>query len=194
MKFLTRNSKPVQPELVASKDKTRPVLSKVHLNVEKSRVEVTDSYILAVFPVELDEGDTSGPIPVDALKASRKMALDHGRNKFDSKIKCNSKVEVFVEDSEPFNGPYYTTDRDENDYTFPQCDCLFPENVAPFEIGLNIGLLTRLAKSMGTETIRLRFTADNDGNPSPLRPILVDPLTRVDDNQPRGILMPVRVP
>lgn len=187
MRFLTEK---VQPELVASKDASRPVLTKVHLNTEASRVEVNDSYMLARFPVELDEDDTSGPIPLDALKASRKAPNRHGG---DVHIRANSHVNVTQDDAPP----YFTVPRGPADYQFPNIDALIPDNLATFSIGLNAEKLHKLAKAMGVgpnDGIELRFTADNDGNPSPLRPILVRPLRfRGDENNPDGLLMPIRL-
>lgn len=195
-----KSSSKVQPELVASKDESRPVLTMVHLNAEDSVVEVTDSYMLARFPVELDEGDTSGPIPVDALKASRKPPL-----KFKStSIRCNSHVEVRHEFGEHASDPYVTLPRESGDYQFPNTRQLIPDTLSEFEIGLDAGLLLKLAKAMGSERIRIRFTnaptrvgvenpAVDQPGPSNMRPMVVRPINAHSDDEPIGILMPIRL-
>ena len=193
MRFLTNK---VQPELVTSKDAHRTALTKVHLNAEKSQVEVTDSYMLARFPVELDEGDTSGPIPLDALKASRKPMLKHVAQSHGTSIRCNSHVEVRHAFGEDASEPYLTMARDEAEYTFPNVDQLVPENLAKFRIGLNADKLSKLAKAMGcgpNDGVELRFAQGLDGNPSSLRPILVRPISK-GDGSPDGLLMPIRLP
>jgi hypothetical protein len=186
-------SSKAQPELVASRDTSRPMLTKVHLDTEAGEVWVTDSYKAARFPVEVEEGDTSGPIPVEALKASRKPPLRHIS---ETSISLNSHAEVKMGRGEEASGPYLTVPRDKEDgYKFPSLPELFPDNLAPFEIGLDAKHLHDLAKAMGSDTIRLRFTMGGDREPSPLKPMLVEPL-RCDATggaKPRGLLMPIRL-
>jgi hypothetical protein len=180
------------PELIASKDQSRPVLTYVHLDVENSRVVVTDSYMLAVFPVDLDEGDTTGPIPLDALKASRKPP-----NKYaDSRILVNGDARVVQVAADGVAGePYLTVPRHTGEYQFPDVDRLIPDDdkLATFEIAFNAELLAKLAKGMGTDVVKFRFVADEDGNPSALKPIVVTPGNlEIHEDNPHGILMPVR--
>jgi hypothetical protein len=188
------------PELVASSDQSRPVLTQVHLNAERSAVEVTDAYMIARFPVELDEGDTSGPIPVEALKASRKspFKLVSGTS-----IRCNAHVEVRAAFGEDASDPYVTLPRESGEYIFPNVDQLIPDesSMHEFEIGIDAAKLAKLAKAMGDDVVRLRFVATkvkdsppNTWQPSPLRPILVNPgnLPNSED-QPQGLIMPVRL-
>lgn len=190
MRFKTDSRKPMMPELIASSNQSRPTLTKVHLNAEAGMVEVTDSYMLARFPVELDEGDTSGPIPVEALKASRKPPLKG----LPTSIRASGDtVDVHHGFGEDASAPYLTLPRETADYTFPDCARLFPENTAEFEIGVDAAALAKLAKAMGTDHVRLRFTAskDDDHAPSNLRPIVVEPL-KVSGDPPTGLLMPFR--
>ena len=187
MRFKTHTGrKPLCPELVASKEQHRPVLTNVHLDVDKGQVVATDSYMLARFPVELDEGDTSGPIPVDALKASRKPPLKLRTGEDGVSIRANRNVEVVQGEA-----PYLSVPRGDVDYTFPNADSLFPAVLADFTIGLNAAKLAQLAKALGSDEVVLQFTAGKDGNPEALRPILVRPISRGDDD-PDGILMPIR--
>jgi len=63
-----------KPELCASKDKSRPVLSEPHLSVEAGRVYATNGHMLCSLPVELDSTDTSGELARAALVVMRKSA------------------------------------------------------------------------------------------------------------------------
>lgn len=49
----------------------RVYLTMPHLDVEKKRLIATNGHALVVHPVELEEGDTSGPVPLDALRVIR---------------------------------------------------------------------------------------------------------------------------
>lgn len=181
-----KSERKVMPERVASKDASRPVLSKVHLDADRkegAQVVVTDSYMLARFPVELDEGDTSGPIPVEALKASRKPPTKYGG---DVAIRANSHVEVAQGET-----AYMTLPREELDYTFPNADQLIPSNLAEFRVGLDAAKLHALAKALGDETVILHFVADADGNPRGNRVVYVTTTHDPKGESADGILMPI---
>jgi len=185
-------SSKMQPELIASRDASRPVLSKVHLNVDASEVWVTDSYMAARFPVDLDDGDTPGPIPVDTLKASRKPP----DKRFATAILVNGDAQVVqgIPSDGDYLAPYLTVPRESSEYTFPNLEQMFPDNVATFEIGLDAVRLAKLAKAMGSDGVRIRFTAVGGTlEPAPLGPILVSPITGYGDDAPRALLMPIRL-
>lgn len=202
MRFKSEHA--VMPELVASKEASRPALTKIHLDAEKSQVVATDSYMLARFPVELDEGDTSGPIPVDALKASRKPPLGG----VFTAIHANGDVQVVMcdHDGSRASSPYVTLPRESGDYQFPSADQLIPDNLAEFRIAFSAKKLYELAKALTGDSKRsevvLRFTAERQSEeereqgaplkPSNMRPIYVRPL-RYGDDEPDGILMPIRI-
>lgn len=59
-------------ELCCSTETYRPHLQYVHLDADRRMLEVTDGHVAVRVPVELDEGDTSGPISVEAIKDARK--------------------------------------------------------------------------------------------------------------------------
>ena len=61
------------PERACGIEDSRLCLNECYLNVEKSRIESTNGHIAALLPVELDEGDTSGWISDEAIKAARKI-------------------------------------------------------------------------------------------------------------------------
>lgn len=167
---------PVKPELIASK--ARPVLTKIHLNVEAGEIQVTDSYMAARFPVEVEDGDTSGPIPVDALKASRKPPLKRGD---ETRIALNGDAQVLQGDF-----VYLTVPRETADYTFPDIPRLYPDAIPTLEIGLNAKMLYQLAKAMGSDTVRLRFLGA-------LQPVRVEAIGRYGDDEPAAIIMPVKL-
>lgn len=57
----------------ASRDKSRPVLTCVYLDVDRAELQATDSYCLASVPVEVEEGDVSGLIAPEAIAALREL-------------------------------------------------------------------------------------------------------------------------
>lgn len=58
----------------ASDDETRLILAGALLDVEAKTLTATDGRILASIAVEVDDGDVSGIIPVEALKEALKLA------------------------------------------------------------------------------------------------------------------------
>ena len=182
MHFLSETPKVLMPECAAGKDESRPALTQVYLDCEKSEVRVTDSYRAARFPVALDEGDTSGPIPLEALKAARKV-------KALTSIRCNGVVEVRMGRGEHASEPFLTMPRPAMAGQFPNLDQIWDgcNTSDGFEVGLNAKMLFDLAKAMGTDTIRLSFTC----NPA-LRPFKVAPLDGQND-APMGLQMPIRL-
>lgn len=188
MRFLSETAKLLQPELAASKDAARPVLQWVYLDAEKSEVRVTDSYRAVRYPVELDPGDTSGPIPVEALKASRKPPL----KSLSTSIRCNGNVEVRHGFGADASEPYLTIPRDQTPGTFPNIDQLEWDNSGGTEFALNAKLLYDLARAMGSETVRIRLHADSPQ----LKPFAVTPMeTRggTEATDPKAIMMPIRI-
>lgn len=51
----------------------RTYLSQPWLDVDKKRLLTTDGHVMAVIPVEVDNDDTTGHVPMDAVKAARKV-------------------------------------------------------------------------------------------------------------------------
>lgn len=60
-------------EAAAATRDVRAYINQPWLDVERQRIVATDGHILAIVPIETDEGDASGPIPTEAIKAARKM-------------------------------------------------------------------------------------------------------------------------
>lgn len=63
-----------RPELIASKDETRSMLLEPWLDVVNKVVVASNGHMLVAVPVETGEGDTTGVMPSEALKAGRKAA------------------------------------------------------------------------------------------------------------------------
>jgi len=163
-------------EVVAAKDKTRPVLSNVHLDVEHKRLVATNGHSLAVNPVEVDDQDTSGPISPEAIKLARKS----GRKWADRHILANGDLRV------PLAG--VSLDRPEDEREYPDFDQIVPrvdaENT-PASIALDAKLLYELSQAICEDGNRVILWI----NPVKHGPIYVKPATVSSENY--GVIMPV---
>lgn len=68
MKIQTKH----RPELCASTDSTRPALLSVFL--KGNVLQATDGRRIVQIPIDREEGDVDGPIPVDVIKEARAVA------------------------------------------------------------------------------------------------------------------------
>jgi len=57
-------------DLAVSKDEVHPAEN--HIFINNGTAVACDNHILAIVPVQMEEGDSEGMIPVDALKAARR--------------------------------------------------------------------------------------------------------------------------
>lgn len=180
MKVLSTTKKAPEIERAASKDAARPILTYVHLNTELERLEATNSYVAAVIPVEVEEGDESGLIPVEAIKAQRKASKSEAAS-----LTVNG-------DDARLSTPEGEQSWRKGEGTFPDIASLEPENLSDFQIGLNPKYLLELAQALGSpEAIKLQFIQEADSVPSNKRGMRVTPLA--GDEGAFGILMPIRV-
>lgn len=62
----------------ATKADVRYYLREPWLDVDGKRLLATDGHVLAVIPVEVDDDDTTGTVPMDAVKAVRKVSKKGG--------------------------------------------------------------------------------------------------------------------
>lgn len=166
-------------ELAASKDQTRYVLTEPYLDMTQSPVMVaTTGAIIAVVPVETDDGDKAGYVTGEALKAERKAKLG---------MLCNGELKVT-------NGPSFQ--RPELGQ-FPNWRQVLPPNdrEVKFSVGVNIKLLWELCQAIGCETARLEFGDNTDT-------IMVRPTTIKSYSHPSkpaanldayGVIMPTRL-
>lgn len=187
MKRVSETRKTPEVERAASKEASRPVLTHAYLNVENGTLEATDSYRAVVIPVEVEEGDTSALIPVEALKAQRKAS------KYEpASLRVNDDVRL----STPEGEQSWKTGEGQ----FPNLQQLAPTELSTFRIGLNPALLLETAKALGNgESVTLEFTLQRDkvegddtgAYPDALRPVRV---TVPSGGESYGILMPIRLP
>lgn len=174
-------------EKAASRDQSRPVLTALNLRVDEDGngwLEATDSYKAVVIPVGVDEGDTPGMIPAAVLPEARKLAA---RRESVSHVTVNGAAVLD-------NGATYERPVGK----FPDIPQLRPDGYLDFEIGVNARFLLDIAEAFGGSVVKLRLALDSQsGQPSNLRPILVEPSSaeRGMDATRGGwaILMPVRV-
>ena len=125
-------------ELAVSKDTSRPQIGHVHLDVDKSRLLATNGHIAAIVPVQLDSGDTSGPISIDAIKQARKEDKRSG----DYHIRANGGLELS-------NGAMLPRESDVQQ--FPDIDRVINPNGEPVvSVSFNAKLLYELAQALGT--------------------------------------------
>lgn len=59
-------------ESICDQKDFRQYLRQPHLDVKNKRLVATNGHVMAILNVELDEGDTSGPVPISAIKTARK--------------------------------------------------------------------------------------------------------------------------
>jgi len=176
-------AKKYRPELVASKDKTREVLQEPYLL--GGWLAATNGRSLVAVRVERDAHDVDGFVPVEALKAARKVRT---RETFpDAEIRLNGAAEVA-------EGPTFPRS---DAGTFPNWGCLVPgKKRRPREVTIKLDahLLYDLARALGSDgpvTIRVvvgpDMGADERGEHMPVM--------RVDAGDPArafGLLVPMK--
>ena len=188
MKVRSQTKKAPEIERVASRDASRPVLTHVYLNAEKNRLEATNSYAAVLVPCETEEGDESGLIPAEALKAQRKASKYSAAS-----LSVNGDVRLSTPEGEQA--------WKKGEGRWPDFDKLMPEEYSGFRIGINPKLLLELAQGIGSpENVVLEFALQGDKTegegvgyfPSPLRAVRVT--TTQGTEAAHGILMPIRIP
>lgn len=163
-------------EKAASKNTLRTVIEQPYLDVDAKVLVATDSFMLAVVPVEVEEGDTSGPVPVQAItEARRRSTKDNPQG-----IALNGRAEV---DSGEVSFKRPTLGQQQ----FPAWAKIADENRGTpiAEFGVSPFLLARLAEAIGVgknEAVKISVYG-------PLTALGVETM----DKKGRGILMPVRL-
>lgn len=159
-------------ELAAGKSDVRAYLNAPYLDVDNAKLVATDGHILAVLPVELDDGDTSGPVPIEAMKVARQRVnlRDENGAKTDPCIKCNTAAEVNSGASFP-QGDMETKypDYERVMAKRPQVD---PD--ITFDAKLLINLVDALSDRGEGSIVSLWFAKDPDGSINPNAGIRVE--------------------
>ena len=175
---------------MASKDQSRPILTHLHLDVDRKMIEATDSYGLVSIPVEVEEGDVSGMVPIEAWTAFFKA---HSKRVPSPSLQCGEDCVLEIDGS--------TSRWKRPEGTFPSVAQLMPDeaNRSGFRVRLSVPLLANIAAGLGTDEVTLGFvrskpeldeSAEGVGYfPSNLRPIIVSN----GEHGEQAILMPVRM-
>jgi hypothetical protein len=175
-----------QVDAIVSKDITRIHLTQAHLDIERKRLEATNGHMAVSTPVEIEPGDVSGPVSVDALQAARKAA---GRAPTAS-IHCNGSLAI------P-SGPTFPRP-DLQGMKFPPLPAVIPAvkpgDPGTFTINFNVEYLHRLAKAIGTDgAISLTVELEKDGDGNPILKENLNPIVVTGSNPAvQAVLMPRR--
>ena len=136
--------------IIAKKD-ISTYLNAAHLDVAGSRLVATDGHKLVCIPVTIEDGDTSGPVTAEAIKAAIKAA---GRNGY-AAIACNSSLAVA-------NGPSFPRPDPDDIGKFPDHEQIMPK-AGTAQIGINAEYLAAIQKAAGAKGIGLQFALNDDG-------------------------------
>lgn len=198
--------KGAKPSKVASKNQTRPVLTRGEI-VERDGaffLQTTDSYKLAEIPLTVEPGQgnapVAGPVPAEALKAIDRAGT----------FTANGDVTVTNKDG---SATSFSRQGFACEGTYPDTEKLFPAPEKVTRFGVNAKYLYELAQALGSELVELEFDAaqwerakDSDGNELPdannpvyMKPAVVRPLGMGRSNNTssptggRGVIMPIRL-
>ncbi len=167
-----QDKKPI--EQCAGKSDVRDYLNNPYLDTENKRLIATNGHCVAVVPVELSEGDTSGPVSAEALKAARKT-LSQLR---EAEIVCNSGLEVRT-------GPAFP--RPNCDLKLPDIDRITPDKKGRICVGVRAQYLADVAKAIANQKyggVALWIDPENSETAS----ILLE-----GENGAYGVVMPMRI-
>ena len=173
-----QDKKPI--EQCAGKNDVRHYLNHPYLDTENKRLIATDGHCLAVVPVELSEGDTSGPVSADALKAARKTITGISRVPYrtEAEIVCNGGLEVT--DGPTFPRP----DLDGSKY--PDIERITPDKEGRICFGVKAQYLADVAKAIANSKyggVTLWIDPKD-----PTAAILLE-----GENDAYGVVMPMRI-
>ena len=160
-------------EKAVSTDENREAL--VNISVTRRHATACDGKILAIVPVQVEEGDEVGWLTPDALKLARKA----GPRGFDTiRIGLNGTQEL--QDGSTIKRPSYKEIKPPKMLQI----LLHAHRGRTFRIGINASMLKSLSEALGSEEIVLEFG-------SPTETILVHPVHH--EEGVCGVLMPVRL-
>jgi hypothetical protein len=186
-------------EAAASVDPSRYVICDPYLSIEHKSVIATDGRCMAIVPVELEDGDVSGWLSEDALKAARKQA-----SKLDGLAVLHCNGSLALNNGASFPRPNIPKEG-ESPMTYPNWKAVtVPKGKNKHILAIDVDLLVNLAKAMGTSKLRLEmaFEQCKPSDPSPESfvcndSIRVTPCQSSKKDSPvegsYGVLMPMRV-
>lgn len=156
----------------------RPALHCTWLDVEKKRLYASDSYIMASVPVEVDEGDVSGQIPLAATKQAR---TNQRKSRMSNAVidAPEGTIEVAM-----LGGKMILNRGNDSKPEFKKIMTPKAKTKPVLSIGLNAELAARLQAALGAKQgLRLDIYG-------PLEKIHV---TALGDDEAVGVLMPIRL-
>jgi len=173
----------------AATDKERPTLTNVHYNVEKKRLEAADGFILAVCPVEPDNKDKGGIVPVDVIKGAMKASTRKGKVPTMTETVEGFIAGVANNGTESIVGNSYLPVEGQ----FPDVDAITPKGEPEYVMTIDAELLYRLA---------MAICEDKSGGNKPLlhvrlykyshtSPIRVEPGPQRLNRENWGLIMPI---
>lgn len=172
-----KTNKDCKIEAVISRDASRPSLGAPYFR--GGALWATDGRAMVKLPVESDETDAEGWVPLDALKAARKLA---GRLDTVS-IHLNGAATLC-------NGAAFPRldDKRREGTQWPNCERVFDDAMGKetkFSVAFDVRLLAAIADAMGTDQVKLDLTDE-------LTVIRVSPVGKAPSPDARGVLMPIR--
>jgi len=178
---------------IVSKDQSRPILTQMLLDTEKSVLVGTDSYKLACIPVDVENEDVTGLVPAAILDAFVKAHKKRDHVKPSLHCLETDFILAAVDNRQTWSRQSDSPIGEDALKQFPKTDLLFPEDLFEFEIGLDTKLLRELAEGIGCDDVKLVFAKEKDGyRPSALRPVTVAPMGANHEGL-RAIVMPKRI-
>lgn len=171
-----KTKKDCKIEAVVSRDATRPVLGAPYFR--GGALWATDGRAMVRLPVESDETDTEGWVPVEALKAARKVA-----GKLDS-IAMHVNGAATLLNGQSFPRPNPDTMRG----NWPACERIWDISNAhetKFTVAFNAELLANIAEAFGSAEVKLEMTDAETV-------IRVSPVGKAPNLDARAVLMPIR--
>lgn len=172
-------------EKCAATSPTRYAMDVVYLDLQDKKHPVavaTDGKVLAVVPVELEDGDEAGMIPIEALKEARRGA---GRGDT-ARIEVNGTLRAWGK-----KGP--VTYERPDDVPFPDWRAVTKHEAQTTDkslrVCLNAKLLLNLAQALGSDSVELRFQPFDTDNgqvcPMDVRPV------QGGVHDAHGVIMPI---
>lgn len=174
-----KSEKRYKLEGVVAKSSRYPGATHVRLDVEGKRLLATNGHALAIVPCEPEEGDVSGAVTVEALKAARKAGM------VETRLACNGALEVPGGASFPRPSP--------EDAEFPKVDHVVHQGEPVFRVAINAESLAKLAQALGAVDgyVRLEFfgsrvpfrvTTGKEGELGVIMPVTIDGWPKDDGN------------
>jgi hypothetical protein len=171
-----KTHKECQIEKVISREPNRPVL---HLPYFRGgALWASNGKALVRLPVEEQEGDTEGWVPVSALKEARKLA----KQSFFASVHVNGAATL--ENGTAFPRP----DRETMKGEWPNCERILEHERAKetrFFVTIDPHELAAIASAMGADSVRLEMTDE-------LTPVRVFPAGKCPVATAQGLLAVIR--